>query len=137
MQVAPVLGRYKNGLSLTYLYPNDSINASIFASIQASLRSCGIKLNGKPENGSTFFVTLGNSPVNAQKGTWDMGQPGWFPDWFGNNGRTVISPLFQTSCVLNTTNYGCFSSKTVDGLIQQAERAKSVPFRKTKEKLFG
>ena len=54
-----------------------------------------------------------------------MGQPGWFPDWFGNNGRTIISPLFQTNCVLNTTNYGCYSSKQLDSLIGKAEASTS------------
>jgi peptide/nickel transport system substrate-binding protein len=112
---------YKNGLTLTYLYENDSVNKAEFEAIQASLRSCGINLTGKPEAGSTFFVDLGNAPANAKPGVWDMGQAIWFPDWFGNNGRTIISPLFQTSCVLNTTNYGCFSNKKLDGLIKQAE----------------
>jgi peptide/nickel transport system substrate-binding protein len=55
-----------------------------------------------------------------------MGQAAWYPDWFGNNGRTIISPLFETNCVLNTTNYGCYSSKQLDGLIRQAESATSV-----------
>jgi peptide/nickel transport system substrate-binding protein len=112
---------YKHGLSLSYLYPNDSINKAIFEALQASLRSCGVNLNGKPEAGSTFFVDLGNAPANNKPGVWDMAQPGWFPDWFGNNGRTIISPLFQTNCVLNTTNYGCYSSKTLDNLIKEAE----------------
>ncbi len=117
---------YKNGLSVTYLYPNDSINKSVFEALQASLRSCGVNLNGKPESGSTFFVDLGNAPANAKPGVWDMGQPGWFPDWFGNNGRTVIAPLFQTNCVLNTTNYGCYNNSKLDSLIKQAEAATSV-----------
>ena len=55
-----------------------------------------------------------------------MGQPGWFPDWFGNNGRTVIAPLFQTNCTLNTTNYGCYNSAALNSLITKAEAAKSV-----------
>jgi peptide/nickel transport system substrate-binding protein len=116
---------YKNGLTVNYLYPNDSINKSIFEALQASLRSCGVNLNGKPETGSTFFVDLGNAPANAKPGVWDMAQPGWFPDWFGNNGRTIISPLFQTNCVLNTTNYGCYSSAALDSLIKQAESSTS------------
>jgi peptide/nickel transport system substrate-binding protein len=117
---------YKKGLSLTYLYANDSINKAEFEAIQASLRSCGVTLNGKAEAGSTFFVDLGNAPANAKAGTWDIGQAGWFPDWFGNNGRTIISPLFETNCVLNTTNYGCFSSKQLDTTIRQAETATTV-----------
>jgi peptide/nickel transport system substrate-binding protein len=116
---------YKNGLSLNYLYANDSVNKAIFEALQASLRSCGVNLNGKPESGSTFFVDLGNAPANNKPGVWDMGQAGWFPDWFGNNGRTIIAPLFQTDCVLNTTNYGCYNSKQLDGLITKAESSKT------------
>ncbi|MDR2983702.1 MAG: ABC transporter substrate-binding protein [Nocardiopsaceae bacterium] len=114
---------YKKGLTLTYLYKNDSVNKAEFEAIQASLGGCGIHLIGKPEPGSTFFVDLGNAPVNARPGAWDMGQAIWFPDWFGNNGRTVISPLFKTNCALNTTNYGCFTNKTLDSAIKQAESA--------------
>ncbi|MHB1594630.1 MAG: ABC transporter substrate-binding protein [Streptosporangiaceae bacterium] len=117
---------YKNGVTLTYLYPNDSVNTAVFQAIQASLRPCGVNLKGKPAAGSTFFVDLGNAPVNNKPGTWDMGQAGWFPDWFGNNGRTTIAPLFQTNCVLNTTNYGCYNSSKLDSLIKQAEAAPSL-----------
>ena len=113
-------------MSLTYLYANDSVNSRIFATIQASLKPCGVNLVGKPEPGSSFFVDLGNSPVNAKPGTWDMGQPGWIPDWFGPNGRTVIEPLFKTRCIVNTNNYGCFSNKTLDNTIDQAETATSL-----------
>jgi len=114
---------YPHGLSLTYLYPNDSVSTQVFVAIQASLKPCGINLKGKSEPGSSYFVDLGNSPENNKAGTWDMGQPGWFPDWFGNNGRTVISPLFQTNCVVNTNNYGCYNSATLDNIIKQAEAA--------------
>jgi peptide/nickel transport system substrate-binding protein len=116
---------FKNGLTLNYLYPNDSVNTSAFTAIQASLKTCGITLNGKAEPGSSFFTDLGNAPVNNKAGTWDMGQPGWIPDWFGNNGRTIIPPMFQTDCQVNTINYGCYSSKTMDNLISQAEAATS------------
>lgn len=117
---------FKNGVSLTYLYANDTVNARIFAAIQAGLKPCGINLVGKPEPGSSFFVDLGNSPVNNKPGTWDLGQPGWIPDWFGNNGRTVIDPLFKTRCVVNTNNYGCFSSKQLDSTIVKAETSLNV-----------
>jgi len=116
---------FPHGVSLTYLYANDSVNTRIFAAIQASLKPCGVNLTGKPEPGSSFFVDLGNAPVNNKPGTWDLGQPGWIPDWFGNNGRTVIAPLFQTRCVVNTNNYGCVSIKALDNTITQAEAATS------------
>jgi peptide/nickel transport system substrate-binding protein len=116
---------HKNGLSVTYLYPNDSISKSIFEALRASLRGCGVHLNGKAQSDSTFFLDLGNAPGNAKPGTWDMAQPGWFPDWFGDNGRAIIAPMFQPGCVLNTTNYGCYRSSQLDSLIKQAESAAS------------
>jgi peptide/nickel transport system substrate-binding protein len=117
---------YPHGLSLTYLYPNDSVSTQVFVAIQASLKPCGVNLKGKAEPGSSYFVDLGNSPGNNKAGTWDMGQPGWFPDWFGNNGRTVIAPLFQTNCVVNTNNYGCFNNPALDATIKQAEAASTL-----------
>ncbi len=112
---------YPNGVSLNYLYPNDSVNTQVFTAIQASLKPCGVNLVGKPEPGSSYFVDLGNSPENAKAGTWDIGQPGWIPDWFGNNGRSIIQPLFQTNCVVNTNNYGCYDNPTLNNLIHAAE----------------
>jgi len=118
---------YPKGVTLTYSYPNDSTDTREFTAIQASLANCGITLTPKPEPGSSFFTDLGNSPENNKPGQWDMGQPGWFPDWFGNNGRTVIQALFQgPNCVINTVNYGCYDSATVNSLITQAEGASSV-----------
>jgi peptide/nickel transport system substrate-binding protein len=118
---------YPNGLTLTYMYPNDSTNARAFTAIQASLQTCGITLKGKGEPGSTFFVDMGNAPSNNQPGQWDMGQVAWVPDWFGNNGRTVIQALFQgPNCVVNTVNYGCYDNPAVNKLITQAESASSL-----------
>lgn len=118
---------YPNGLSLTYTYQNDSTNSRAFTAIQASLKNCNITLNGKPEPSSSFYVDLGNAPSNNKAGTWDLGQANWIPDWFGNNGRTVIQALFQgPNCVINTVNYGCYNNATVNSLITQAEAATSV-----------
>jgi peptide/nickel transport system substrate-binding protein len=114
---------YPHGVSLTALYTNDSVNTRNFEAIQASLKSCGVNLVGKPTPGSSYFVTLGNAPSN-KPGEWDIAtNAGWIPDWFGNNGRTVIVPFFQTNCVTNTTNYGCYSSPQMDSLITKAESA--------------
>jgi peptide/nickel transport system substrate-binding protein len=117
-------GGHPNGITLKYMYQNDSSNTRVFEAIQASLALCGITLQGEGEPGSSFFTDLGNAPENNKAGTWDMGQPGWIPDWFGNNGRTVIQALFQgPNCVINTVNYGCYDSPAVNSLITQAEAA--------------
>jgi peptide/nickel transport system substrate-binding protein len=118
---------YPHGVTLTYMYENDSSDTRIFTAIQASLAPCGITLTGKPEPGSSIFVDLGNAPENNKAGQWDLGQAIWFPDWFGNNGRTVIQALFEgPNCVINTVNYGCYDNATVNSLITKAENAPSV-----------
>ncbi len=118
---------YPHGLTLNYLYPNDSNDTTIFESIQGSLRSCGITVVGKPQpSGGAYFTDLGNTPQTNKPGTWDMATGSWFPDWAGNNGRTVVQPVFQTNCVLGTVNAGCYSSAAVDSLITEALKASSV-----------
>ena len=54
-----------------------------------------------------------------------MATGSWFPDWFGNNGRTLIQPLFGSPCALGTVNAGCYHSAAVDALITQALKASS------------
>jgi len=117
---------YPNGVTLNALYDNDSNGTHGFVAIQASLKACGINLKGKGEPGSSYFTDLGNSPVNNQPGRWDIGtSTGWYPDWYGNNGRTIIPPFFQTNCVVNTINYGCVNNSQMNSLIKQAESATS------------
>jgi peptide/nickel transport system substrate-binding protein len=116
---------YPSGVTLTTMYVNDSVGTRNFEAIQASLKPCGVNLAGKPTPGSTYFVTLGNAPSN-KPGQWDLAtSTGWIPDWYGLNGRTIVPPFFQTSCVINTINYGCYSSPQMDSLIKQAESATS------------
>ena len=117
---------YPHGMTLVDLYINDSVNTALFQSVQASFASCGIKLTGKPEPISSYFVDLGNAPQNHLANQWDVAQPAWFPDWFGDNGRTTIQPFFETDCALNTINYGCFNNKTEDSDITKALSASSV-----------
>jgi peptide/nickel transport system substrate-binding protein len=118
---------YPNGLTLLYMYQNDSSDTRIFTAIQASLALCGVTLQGKPEPGSSIFVDLGDAPEGNKAGDWDMGQAIWFPDWFGNNGRTTVQALFAgPDCGINTVNDGCYDSATVNNLIGQAEAASSL-----------
>jgi peptide/nickel transport system substrate-binding protein len=117
---------YPHGLTLGYLYPNDSQDTTTFESIQGSLSSCGITLKGMPQpSGGAYFTDLGNTPQTDKPGTWDMASGSWFPDWFGNNGRTLIQPLFGSACSLGTVNAGCYHSTAVDALISQALKTAS------------
>jgi peptide/nickel transport system substrate-binding protein len=112
---------YPHGMTLHYLYENESSGTTLFQSIQGSLQRCGITVQGMPKtSGGAYFTDLGNTPQTNKQGTWDMATGSWYPDWFGNNGRTTIQPLFASDCTLGTINAGCFSSPTVDSLIKQA-----------------
>jgi peptide/nickel transport system substrate-binding protein len=118
---------FPNGITLNYKYPNDSTNTRLFEAIQASLATCGITLKGTGEPGSSFFTDIGDSPENAKAGTWDLAQAAWFPDWYGNNGRAVVQALFQgPNCVINTVNYGCYNSPSVNSDIIKAETASTL-----------
>jgi peptide/nickel transport system substrate-binding protein len=114
---------YPHGFNVTYMYQDDTVGTSIFTAMQAALAKCGISLKGRAENGSTYFTDLGNSPVNNKPGQWDLATGSWYPDWYGLDGRSVIPALFQTDCVVNTVNDGCYSNPTEDKLITEAEKA--------------
>jgi peptide/nickel transport system substrate-binding protein len=117
---------YPNGITLNYWYPNDSTDTRLFTAIQASLANCGITLNGKGEPGSSFFTDVGDAPETNKAGTWDMAQVAWFPDWYGNNGRTVVQALFQgPNCVINTVNYACYDNAAANADMVSAETASS------------
>jgi peptide/nickel transport system substrate-binding protein len=117
---------YPHGLTLGYLYPNQSADTTTFQSIQGSLAACGITLKGMPKpSGGAYFTDLGNTPQTNKPGTWDMATGSWYPDWFGNNGRTLIQPLFQSNCTQSTINAGCYTNPAVDHLISQALQTSS------------
>lgn len=111
---------YAHGVTLTMAYRNSGNHPAVFASVQAALAACGIKVNGKVFNGSGAFYPFMEDPANNKADKWDIGEPGWVPDWYGNNGRTTLQPLFYTNCVNPTTNEGCYSNPTVDALINKA-----------------
>ena len=57
---------------------------------------------------------------------WDIAIAGWVPDWFGNNGRSMIQSLFDGRSVgPNSVNYGAYQNAEVDGLIDRALTALS------------
>jgi peptide/nickel transport system substrate-binding protein len=111
---------YPHGFTITDVYRNAGNHPAVFTSVQSSLKACGITSKGSPQEQGPYYAFIEN-PGNASK--WDITEAGWVPDWLGNNGRANVVPLFQTNCVNPTTNYGCYSSKTTDSLIDQALKA--------------
>jgi len=111
---------YPHGLNLVDVYRNTGNHPAVFTSVQASLKACGITSKGSPQEQGPYYAFVSN-PANASK--WDISEPGWIPDWLGNNGRANVVPMFQTNCHYPTTNDGCYSSPVTDNYITQALKA--------------
>jgi peptide/nickel transport system substrate-binding protein len=113
-------------VTLKFAYINESQPTMMFAAIQASLHPCGINLLGEPLPASEFFTVLQDTNEHKKPGTFDLAMIGWFPDWAGNNGRSIVDPLLRTDCSNGTLNFGCYSNHKVDTLITEAETAPSL-----------
>lgn len=111
---------YPHGLSLIYAYRNAGDHPAIFTSVRSDLRACGITLRGVPQAQGPFYVFLSNGPNSKKAGQWDIAEAGWGPDWFGNNGRPSVVPLYQSGCSNPTSNYGCYSDPVTDADIRNA-----------------
>jgi peptide/nickel transport system substrate-binding protein len=111
---------YPNGFQLLDVYRNAGNHPAVFTSVQADLKACGITSKGVPMQQGPYYAFVENAPNSKKANQWDISEVGWVPDWLGNNGRANIVPLFQTNCVLNTTNDGCYHSTTTDNDINKA-----------------
>ncbi|WP_018656465.1 ABC transporter substrate-binding protein [Actinomadura flavalba] len=115
---------YPNGIKLRFPYRVSSNHPRIAQSVQANLQACGITADLTPDTNGTFYNTTLVTPSDARGGKWDIAAPGWIPDWYGNNGRTNIVPLFDGRHYgPNSTNYGGYNNDEVNRLIDQALKA--------------
>ncbi|MEW9551015.1 ABC transporter substrate-binding protein [Nonomuraea sp. NPDC050783] len=111
---------YPNGLTLIGAYRNAGNHPANFQSYSADLKACGITVKGLPVRQGDYYGAFLQNPSIAKDSKWDISAPGWVPDWYGNNGRATMQPLFQTNCAPGTSNYGCYSNPKVDDLIKRA-----------------
>jgi peptide/nickel transport system substrate-binding protein len=112
---------YPNGLTLKLLYRTSGRGPALAQTVQASLEKAGIRTELVPSTGSDFYAKYLQNPENAQRGVWDLGLATWVPDWYGNNGRSMIQALFDGRTVgPNSTNYGAYDNPEVNRLIDVA-----------------
>lgn len=113
---------YKKGLTLKFWYRNNGNHIALAQSIGQDLKNCGINVKLIPvPNGVYYGSQYLGDPKHAKQDQWDLAEPGWIPDWYGNNGRSVLQPLFsKQSFPPAGSNYGLYSNPKVDGLIKKA-----------------
>ncbi|GAA3962502.1 ABC transporter substrate-binding protein [Actinomadura viridis] len=112
---------HPDGLELNFPYRTNSVHKLIAESLAANLKDCGVSTRLTPDAGGTFYGKTISSPDKAAQGAWDIAAPGWTPDWYGNNGRSIIQPLFDGRTYgPGSTNYGGYDDFQVNGLIDAA-----------------
>lgn len=118
---------YPNGLTLKFPYRTNSNHPKVAESVQANLKACGIIANLSPDTAGNFYGKTLVTPSEAKAGAWDIAAPGWIPDWYGNNGRTNIVPLFDGRTYgVNSVDYGGYDNPAVNALIDKALQAKTL-----------
>ena len=123
---------YSHGLVLKDVVRNAGNHPAVAQAVQADLKNCGITVQLVPVTQADYYGRYLNSPSAARSGQWDISEPGWVPDWFGNNGRSIIAPLFDgRKYGPNSVDFGDYNSATVNNLIDQAlaqpDAAKAAP----------
>jgi peptide/nickel transport system substrate-binding protein len=116
---------YPNGLAVKLIYQTTDPSPRIAQAIQASLKPAGFNVKLVPATQSDFYGKYMLNPDTAKRGVWDIGTPGWIPDWFGNNGRSVLQPLF-TAPGPGASDFGGYNSQATNGLIDKALTAPSL-----------
>jgi peptide/nickel transport system substrate-binding protein len=118
-------------LQFKFLYRSDSQGSTaVFNNVSSQLNALGsVKVIGVPTNQADFYgkylivPNTKSNPSPAYKGTWDMAASSWGPDWYGNSAVTYFNPLFSSPGGFpenGGSNFGIFSSATVNNLIKQA-----------------
>jgi peptide/nickel transport system substrate-binding protein len=115
---------FPHGLTLTDAYRNAGNHVAVYQSVQADLKACGITVKGFPQQQGNYYSWL-EDPANTKSGKWNISEPGWVPDWYGNNGRSIVQPLFTSPFVNPTTNYGGYQNTATQDLVNKALAATS------------
>ena len=116
---------YPNGFTITDFYRTDGNHPAVFEEVQKDFGACGITVNGKGIS-QGYYTSSGILQTSASalaSAGWDITEPGWVPDWYGPaDARSILPDLFGSNNFPGT-NWGDFSSSTVDSLITEAETA--------------
>jgi ABC-type transport system substrate-binding protein len=117
---------YPNGITLTDTYDTIfPLFVEVFQEVQSDFSKCGVTVVPDAESDNDFDIGQ-TSDLLKLPTTWDItSSTGWIPDWYGPaNGRAILPDLFDGTCGNPCEgDVGGYDDKTVDTLVNQAERA--------------
>jgi peptide/nickel transport system substrate-binding protein len=112
---------YPGGLTLTDVYRTSGKHPDVYQSVQADFKKCGVTVVGKPAAASDYYGKYLSDPAAAKSGVWDVSEPGWVPDWYGDNGRAIVEPLFDGRTYgPGSTDWGDYDNAEVNADIDKA-----------------
>ena len=113
---------YPDGVKLRLLFRNNDIHPDTAEAVRAALSRAGIEVELLGVSINELFAEY-FSPA-AGESSWDIALTGWEPDWYGNNARTYLQPLFDSRGVAEGgdwgANYGRYRSERVNELLTAA-----------------
>jgi peptide/nickel transport system substrate-binding protein len=115
---------FPNGVAIKLLYSTTDPGPRVAQALQASLAKGGFKVKLVPATQADFYGKYLLNISTAKRDVWDVAPPGWIPDWFGNNGRSVVQPLFS-SPGNGSSDYGDYNSAVFNGFVNKALTATS------------
>jgi ABC-type transport system substrate-binding protein len=115
---------YPNGLAVKMLTSTSDPGPRVAQALQSSLNAGGFKVTLVPVTQSDYYGKYLTQPSTAKRGVWDIALPGYIPDWFGNNGRSIVQPLF-TNPGLASTDWDGYNNPTENALVDKALTART------------
>jgi ABC-type transport system substrate-binding protein len=115
---------YPKGATITLIYSTLPPMPRVAQSLQSSLGAGGFRVRLFPVTQAAYFGSYLLDPSTAKRDVWDIAAPRWIPDWFGNNGRATLEPLY-TDPGLDSFDFGGYSSPATDATIANALAAPS------------
>lgn len=113
-------------ITLNLVYRTNTVHPQIAQTDQAALQAAGFNVKLIPVTPNSFYTSYLENPTASKAGQWDIAESGWNPDWLGNNGRSVIQPLFDGRTYgPNSTDYGDYNSSATNSDIDAALAATS------------
>jgi ABC-type transport system substrate-binding protein len=115
---------YPHGVTIKMLYSTTQPMPRVAQSLQASLNAGGFNVKFVPVTQAAFYGSYLENPSTSKRDVWDIAPPGWIPDWFGDNGRSTLEPLF-TVPGNGSNDFGGYNNPVTNSLISKALAATS------------